>query len=200
MTTIVSIHGHGATPLSFSYLKSQAPRGNWLDLSYNSQEGHSYNLYNMTHVLEKLVGCGSDIYFVTHSMGALYAAYLSHAFEKHVVGGMAISAPWQGSASAYTMQVIDPSSKIYKDIVPTSPIVLGASRCNLAGDWVGVISNAGQSKMIVGDNDGVLTVDSMMGRKGIDYKFVNANHYEVMMSKVTSDILNYEISKLQEDV
>jgi pimeloyl-ACP methyl ester carboxylesterase len=198
MTTIVFIHGHGATEKSFELIKHKIVQKPyyWHSVEYNSDEGFEQNLSNMAWELND-----DEFFFIAHSMGSIYAAYLANALLDHgVLGGVCISAPWKGSQAAYTMQMLDPASKIYRDVAPNSPVITGLEKFSLEG-WTSIVSMDGKSKLIQGANDGVLTYDSMTnGPEGLKYVEVAANHYEVLMSYHTIKIIKEALESLEESV
>lgn len=200
MTILITIHGNGATPLSFEFLKAHIVLDgidSVVDLSYTNEHSFQTNLFMMSDTIRDFA-MGRDVIYLTHSLGACYAAYLADEYPNYCRGGVTISPPWGGSSSAYMMQLLDSSNKVYRDIAPSSDMIIGLRNIKLPGKWTSILSTSGHSNLIPEDNDGVLSWASMQAKEDVEYVAVSANHYEVMMSKQTVGIVNNALDDIME--
>lgn len=192
MTTFVYLHGARATSASFNYIRQHLdtylPDRNDVLLDYSSNSSFNDNLASLQEQLEPL----SNLFFVGHSLGGVYALYLSKKLSDKTIGGITLSTPYGGSTEAYFLRVLLPFSPLMNDITPTSSIMRGARNMIPAKPWLNVVTTGGASALIMSRNDGVVTVDSMTANKHISTEILEANHYEVLLSKSTiSIILNH---------
>jgi pimeloyl-ACP methyl ester carboxylesterase len=192
MTTLVYIHGHRATKTSFSYIHSQLKDKihNHIFISYDSDNGFYNNLLLMKETLADV----NDIFFVTHSLGGIYALHLTDYFGDKVQGCVSLSAPFGGSDAAITLGMLFPD-QVYRDIGPYSPPILRASGMKLNVLWKAIVSISGHSNMMRQQNDSVLTTESMTSRKDVEYMKVNYNHFEILMSSSVIDTISDTIDR-----
>jgi pimeloyl-ACP methyl ester carboxylesterase len=120
------------------------------------------------------------VYLVGHSMGCIYAAHLSQHVD--CIGGAALSAPWGGSKAADWLRYTTPNYPLYKEVGTKSPIIITGRQFKLPGQWTNYVSTNGNVPGMGEKNDCVLTVASMTARTDIKHKFIDATHYEILMS------------------
>lgn len=181
LPSIVLIHGAYQSTLTFEYLRHALPGFQYINIDW-SPTGGFYN--NLDEMIKAVKGHG-PVYIIGHSMGGIYAAHLSQSVE--CIGGATVSTPWRGSRSADWMRYIIPSYDLYKEIGTKSVIIAKARKLELPGRWTNYVSTGGNVPGMPGENDCVLTIDSMTARKDLHTKFIKATHYEIIMS---SDIVH----------
>lgn len=198
MVMIVFIHGHNSTKDSFNFIKQKIEyvQHPWRDFEYNSDNGFNKNLEIMADKMDEITET-DDVFFVTHSMGAIYAAYLTLRFPNCIEGAVTISAPWGGSETAQWLQLTS-KSQIYKEVAPYSDIIQGLKVIDLPGFWQSIVTTEGGSDLIRGPNDGILSVESMTARNDVHYEEVRSNHSEVLLSLRTVEIIREAIEQTKE--
>lgn len=188
----VYIHGASATGDSFNYIRDQLGYPNETIIEYNSQNGFDRNLSHMKTVIADL----TDVAFVCHSLGGIYALHLADAFPNQVLGAVTLSTPYGGAESADYAKYFLPFSKLLRDIGPSSGPMKTASKIKIQHPWLNVVTTRGDSPWIMQPNDGVVTVSSMRHRSEMQFKELYINHYEVVMSPKTVEIVDHFIKDL----
>lgn len=176
MPNIVLIHGANQTKMSFEYIRHALPCFQYINIEWDAFGNFYENVEQMVSVVEK----AGPVYIVGHSMGGIYAAHIAESVD--CIGGSTISTPWGGSKAADWIRYLTPSYKLYYDVGTKGAPVLEAQKAVLPGRWTNYISTTGNVPGMGDQNDCVLTVTSMSTRKGIYNKYINATHYEILMS------------------
>ena len=189
---LVYIHGASATGDSFNYIRDQLDYPKETIIEYNSQNGFDRNLSDMKLIVADL----TDVVFVCHSLGGIYALHLADTFPKQILGAVTLSTPYGGAESADYAKYFLPFSKLLRDIGPSSGPMKTAGQIKIQHPWLNVVTTRGDSPWITQPNDGVVTVSSMRYRKEMQFEELYINHYEVVMSPKTIEIINHFIKKL----
>jgi len=176
LPTIVLIHGANQTRLSFEYIRHALPCFQYINIEWNAFGNFYENTEEMINVLD---GSG-PVYIVGHSMGGIYAAHIAASVD--CIGGSTISTPWGGSRAADWIKYLTPSYKLYYDVGTKGAPVLEAQAAALPGRWTNYISTAGNVPGMGDSNDCVLTISSMTKREDIYNVYIDATHYEILMS------------------
>ena len=127
--------------------------------------------------------------FVCHSLGGIYALHLANHFPDQTRGAITLSTPYGGAESAEYAKYFLPFSRLLRDIGPNSWPMKHANSIQIQHPWKNVVTTRGDSPWIVQANDGVVTVASMSHRSDMELEEVYINHYEVVMSPKTVDIV-----------
>jgi pimeloyl-ACP methyl ester carboxylesterase len=176
LPSIVLIHGANQTNTSFEFIRHALPAFRYINIDWSPTAGFQNNLDEMIDA----VSDAGPVYLVGHSMGSIYAAHLSQHVE--CIGGATLSAPWGGSKAADWVRYMVPNYPLYKEVGTKSPIIKTAASLELPGRWTNFITTQGDVPGIGGQNDCVLTVESMETRKDIFDVYIDATHYEVLLS------------------
>ena len=176
LPSIVLIHGANQSNVSFEYLRYVLSGFQYINIEWNPTSGFYDNLDEMIVAVKD----SGPVYLVGHSMGCIYAAHLSQHVD--CIGGAALSAPWGGSKAADWLRYATPSYPLYKEVGTKSPIIVTGREFKLPGQWINYVSTKGDVPGIGEKNDCVLTVASMTARTDIKHKFIDATHYEILMS------------------
>lgn len=191
---IVYIHGASATAESFTHIR-QYVRDTFEEpdimLEYKSDHGFSENLIHMQGQLDD----AERLFFISHSLGGIYALFLADYYKDTTVGGVSLSTPYGGSKEADFARYFLPFNRLMKDIGTNSGPMRLARELPAPKNWTQVISTVGQSPWICDDNDGVVTLDSMRYRKDFEQVEVALNHYEVVISDKVVEIILERISR-----
>jgi pimeloyl-ACP methyl ester carboxylesterase len=176
LPSIVLIHGAHQSNVTFEYLRHALPAFRYINIEWSTVNGFENNLAEMKLALKD----AGPVYFIGHSMGSIYAAYLSQHTD--CIGGASVAAPWGGSKQADWVRYMMPSYPLYKEVGTKSPIILEAQRLLLPGRWTNYVSTEGNVPGMGEQNDCVLTVSSMTARPEMHTKYIKATHYEIVMS------------------
>jgi pimeloyl-ACP methyl ester carboxylesterase len=182
---IVYIHGASATGDSFNYIRQHLNHPDEIVIEYDSQNGFDRNLADMKNIISNT----NNVVFVCHSLGGIYALHLAAAFPDQVLGAVTISTPYGGAESADYAKYFLPFNRLLRDIGPNSDPIKTASRIQLQHPWLNIVTTRGDSPWIVQPNDGVVTINSMRNRSEMQFEELYINHYEVVMSPKTVDII-----------
>lgn len=185
---IVYIHGASATAQSFTHIR-QYVRDYFEEpdimLEYKSDNGFDYNLEQMKGKLDD----AERLFFISHSLGGIYALYLANHYKEATVGGVSLSTPYAGSEQADFAKYFVPFNRLMRDIGTMSTPMREARYLPAPPNWTQIVSTVGQSPWIHGDNDGVVTLKSMRSRKDFEIVELPLNHYEIVISDQTVEIV-----------
>jgi pimeloyl-ACP methyl ester carboxylesterase len=185
---IVYIHGASATSESFSYIRqyvrdfTEHPD---IALEYNSQDGFDHNIKEMYGKLDD----AEKLFFISHSLGGIYALHLANYYSDRTVGGISLSTPYGGCVQADYAKYFLPFSQLMRDIGTMSDPMREAKRLPAPPHWTNIVTTRGDSPWIHERNDGVVTLESMRFRKDFELIELNINHYEVVLSNQTVEII-----------
>ena len=189
---LVYIHGANATAESFNYIREHIGLDDMV-IEYDSAKGFINNLAIMKYELAEL----TDIFFIAHSLGGIYALHLAHYLGKKVSGAVTISTPYGGSKSADYAKFFLPFSRLLRDIGPHSEPMVLANKIAITHPWTNIVTTTGGSPFMVEPNDGVVTLESMR-KHSRDMDLIDAehNHYEVVISPKTVQIIKDKLQSL----
>lgn len=191
---IVYIHGANATGESFTHIR-QYVRDTFdepdIILEYKSENGFFNNLNEMKGTLDS----EERLYFVSHSLGGIYALYLADHYKETTRGGISLSTPYDGSELATYAKYFIPFNKLMTDIGTMSGPIRGARQLPSPINWTQVVTTAGNSPWIQTENDGVVSLKSMRSRTDIEIIELPLNHYEIVVSDKTVELIIDRISK-----
>jgi pimeloyl-ACP methyl ester carboxylesterase len=178
------IHGANATASSFNYIKSHLA-ADAIDLEYRSSDGFRRNLERMCEEIQHQ----HDLFMVGHSLGGIYALHLANLLPRNMLGAVTISAPYGGVGVAEIAQWLMPHSALLRDVAPSSSVMLSTMRLPLLHPWHQIVTTRGDAPWIPITNDGVVTLQSMRARQDMELIDVDLNHYEIMQSPRTVEII-----------
>jgi hypothetical protein len=177
---LVYIHGAKAGGHSFNYFRERITGHTDTVVEYNSDRGFFNNLADMTDLLKGK----TDLVFIAHSLGGVYAVHLADRLKASTLGGISISTPYGGSESAVILQflLMFAPQQLINDITPGAAPIQGAHKIKLLVPWTNLVTTAGHSLLMSEPNDGVVTRASMQCRKDIALIDVDRDHFDVMKS------------------
>jgi len=193
--TIVYIHGASATAESFSYIRQFVREYTELPdiaLEYDSKNGFANNIKEMYGKLDD----AEKLFFVSHSLGGIYALHLANHYKDTTIGGVSLSTPYGGCKQADFAKYFLPFSKLMKDIGTMSGPMLDARKLPKPPNWTNIVSTRGESPWIHEPNDGVVTIESMKYRNDFELIELNVNHYEVVLNNQAVEIILDRIKKV----
>lgn len=190
---IIFIHGAGATKDSFNFIEPNIDSRFDRDfIQYDANNGFKNNLNMM---VDQWVATDDDLFFVSHSLGGLYALHLGEYLKGAVVGSVSIASPFNGSDSATVLNMLKPC-QLYKDISPYSVPIYTSKNIKISYPWTQIVTTSGNSHWMNEPNDGVVTKKSMMCRNDMEFIEINTNHYEVMMKTEVVDMIDKKIQSV----
>lgn len=185
---LIYIHGANASINSFNYLREHL---DGMCLSYDSNNGFKNNL----EIMKNMISSFNDIVFVGHSLGGIYALHLAAAFPEKVILGVTLSTPYGGHPVADYARAFFPFNILLSDISPRSWAIRSLDDIEIKWPWINVVTTAGGIPWLNGPNDGVVTLESMKHRsKDMRLVAMSCNHYEIVQSSSTIEIIRNEIS------
>lgn len=187
---IVYIHGANASSTTFNYIRNYIKCDDIL-VDYDSQNTFDYNLKNITEQLRD----HSDLFFVAHSLGGIYSLHLYEQFPALVKGAITISTPYGGSEVADIAKYILPYNNLLRNVSTNSWPISHGKTIEPKCPWTAIVTTKGNSAWLRGKNDGVVSIDSMTVRKDFELIELPLNHYEVVLSPITVDIIKNKIFK-----
>lgn len=190
--TYLYIHGANASSSSFNYIRERL-KGDHIDLEYHSSDGFASNLENMCDA----ISTHRDLFIVAHSLGGVYALHLANKLPRSIKGAVTISTPYGGCGAAELAKWMMPHTQLFRDIAPSSRIIRETMSLPLLHPWCQIVSTKGDAPWIVGENDGVVTLQSMRARPDIDLIDLDLNHYEVMQSSKVVEIIKAFSEKIR---
>jgi pimeloyl-ACP methyl ester carboxylesterase len=188
---LVYIHGANATSESFNYIKNKLGTG--LDLNYDSRNGFENNLKDMQATLNGY----TDIVFIAHSLGGIYALHLANNMPEVIKGAVTLSTPYGGAEVADYAQYFLPFSRLMRDIGPSSWAMKQASKIKIQHPWTNIVTVKGQSAFMHEPNDGVVTIASQKHHEDMELVEVDYNHYEVVLAEPVIKIIKERIKKIK---
>jgi len=192
---IVYIHGASATAESFTHIRQfvrDHVEESDMALEYNSEAGFEHNLTAMKGQLAD----EDRLFFVSHSLGGIYALHLADYYNDRTVGGVSLSTPYGGSKQADYARYFLPFNRLMKDIGPMSRPMADAKKLSAPPNWTQVVTTRGASPWINEPNDGVVTIESMQYRTDFELVELPLNHYEVVISNTVVEIILTRIARV----
>ena len=186
---VVYIHGASATGESFNFIRHNLNYKHELVLEYDSKDGFMNNLKHMKHTLAN----EQRVFFICHSLGGIYAVHLAHALSDRVIGAVTLSTPYNGAESAEYIRRLMPFNRLFSDISPTSEPIKTANQLAIKHPWTNIVSVSGHNPLIIYPNDGVVTLKSMRHRNDMNLIELPVNHYEIVLSHKTVDLIKQHI-------
>lgn len=191
---IVYIHGASATAESFTHIR-QYVRDYFEEpdimLEYKSSDGFDHNLAEMKGKLDD----AERLFFISHSLGGIYALYLANHYKDITHGGVSLATPYSGSEQADFARYVLPFNQLMKDVGTMSQPIRDAIELPAPPNWTQVVTTVGQSPWIHEANDGVVTVKSMKSREDFELIEMPLNHYEVVISDSVVEVIIDRIRK-----
>ena len=186
---LVYIHGANATANSFNFLRPQL--GDGMVLSYDSRNGFRNNLEKLRSQLNGY----DDITFIAHSLGGVYALHLADQMPNRVRQGITMSTPYGGHYVALVAKMMMPFEQLLYDIGPSSWPMDSLRSISLRWPWTNIVTVNGNVPWLHSPNDGVVTIESQRHRMDMELIEVELNHYEVMLSPLSVEIIRQKMSQ-----
>jgi pimeloyl-ACP methyl ester carboxylesterase len=192
---IVYIHGASATAESFTHIRQfvrdhvEVPD---IAFEYSSADGFDHNLAKMKGQLDD----AEQLFFISHSLGGIYALHLADYYKDRTMGGVSLSTPYGGSKQADFARYFLPFNQLMKDIGPQAKPMSVAKKLPAPPNWTNIVTTRGASPWIQEPNDGVVTLESMRARTDFELVELELNHYEVVISNRVVDLILDRIKKV----
>ena len=188
---VVWIHGANQSSICWNYLREKVSFKNEIVVDYTSFN----SFYNNLESIKEQVG-DKRVFIVGHSLGGLYALHLTDCCD--VAGVVSISTPYRGSSAADWGRFMLPRYALFNDVGRRSRPIIDGDRINISIPYTQIISTRGRVPYLHGDNDGVVTVESMRHRHSDMHCIeVPATHYEVLLSQTVADIISKKYKQIK---
>ena len=191
---VVYIHGATASDRSFAFIQQSIQALNPIYLNYNKEDSAANNLDRM---IDRLTIVDKPVYYITHSLGGIYAVHLQSCISKSA-GAISLATPFNGSEIAAWSTLFVPNYRLFRDITPKSTFISQSLGVNIRIPWMQVVTTVGDVPWLVGANDGVVTRDSMTCRRDVTYATVDRNHYEIVQSQRVVDYIKTHMTHTKE--
>ena len=148
--------------------------------------------YGFRYIRKSMMGQLDDedrLFFVSHSLGGIYALHLANHYQATTIGGVSLSTPYGGSKQADFARYFLPFNRLMKDIGPMSRPMADVKKLPAPPHWTQVVTTRGASPWIHEPNDGVVTIESMRYRSDFDLVELPLNHYEVVISNAVVELV-----------
>jgi pimeloyl-ACP methyl ester carboxylesterase len=190
MKNIIFVHGASSTPISFNYIRQNLPIHRGLEFSYDTN-------VDIQETIEKLfafVPENEEVNIIGHSLGGILAVAVNYINEsagnhKKIRKCIALSSPLSGSKIASFIKWMYPKYGLFDNISVSNPLILTIQSRGAIVPTLNVITSGGEVPLIKEKNDGVVSVASQMSLKNCDLKFLDLNHFEVLLSPKTVEII-----------
>lgn len=189
--TLVYIHGATATSLSFSYIRQQFNYNEVL-IDYSCDHGFYNNLEKMSEQLRDK----DNLFFVGHSLGGIYSLHLANRFPDKTLGGVTLSTPYGGSKEAAYLKILFPFSRLLREVGPCSSPITDLKKMEVPKLWANVVTKKDNGLWRTEPNDGIVTQASMRHRSDMELIDLDVNHYEVVVSPDSVNIISERIKSL----
>ena len=190
----VYIHGATASQRSFAYIQKCLRAKDCIYLNYEKDRPAEDNLIDMIDTLSNEDG---PFFYISHSLGGIYATYLQKEFFDVSKGSVSLSTPFNGSEIATWGSVLNPHYTLFKDITPYSDFISKSRTTEIKIPWLQIVSVSGEVPWLSGKNDGICTMNSMTYRKDVEYEYVERNHYEIVLSKRVVELIKKFVKSIQ---
>lgn len=162
-----------------------------MSLAYDSRHGFKNNLEKLKSELEDQ----DDITFIAHSLGGVYALHLADHMPDKINQGITMSTPYGGHYVALMAKMLMPFEQLLYDIGPSSWPMNSLRSIGLRWPWTNIVTTKGNVPWLQSPNDGVVTIESQKHRSDMDLIEVELNHYEVVLSPLSADIIRSKMNQ-----
>jgi pimeloyl-ACP methyl ester carboxylesterase len=179
---IVLIHGANASKISWNWVGSNLEKST--RLSWGMMVQPEKNLLALEAELpDKCIVVG-------HSMGGLYAWHLANRNPDRVIAGISVATPWGGSIQAGIWKMFNFNIPWLQMLTRHEPWTAQTRLLETPVPWTNVVCTHGFDLFGVGDNDGVVTVESQRELHGPAKEIVlDYGHNEVLQSPELLEII-----------
>lgn len=179
---IILIHGANASKISW----------NWIGSNLDNSKRLGWGM--MVHPEKNLVAMEAELpekcIVVGHSMGGLYAWHLANRNPDRVVAGISIATPWGGSIQAGFWKMFNFNIPWLQMLSRMEPWTAETRMIEAPVPWTNVVCTHGFDLFGVGENDGVVTVQSQRELFGPAREIVlDYGHNEVLQSPELLEII-----------
>ncbi len=186
---ILYLHGANMSDVGFTYIKSVIGRHKHVSPEYSIHTPLKDNIKTFIDVVHSKFK--KPVTIISHSLGGIIAVELYRAglpIKKIVT----LSTPFGGSEYADKLRWFYPSYQLFNDIRTSNSVIKGLQDFHVDIPMLSFVTTDGNTPLIDGDNDGVVTVESQRILSGPTYKEIPLNHFEILLSdKVAKQIKTF---------
>lgn len=190
---LVYIHGANASSESFNFIRDHVTGYDEILIDYNTETSFHKNLDQMETLLK---GETDPFFIIAHSLGGIYALHLYQKFSSRVKGAVTMSTPYGGIKIADLAKYFMPFNQLLRDVGATSQPIMDAAKVKIPSNikWTQLVTTKGNVPWINEPNDCVVAISSMESRKDFEQIHMDRNHYEVVISYDTIDLIKSKIA------
>lgn len=185
MKHLVYLHGLNCTSNSFNHIRASLPKHNATLINYDGTQHIEDSVRSVIAQMPK----GEPIALVCHSLGGIIGKLVLQHPDFNITNLITISTPFGGSISASGLKWFYPSIKVLQDLDRFSPSLIEARRLSNIYHTA-IVSTSGNSPLISGYNDGVVTLESQLDVNATEIVEVRANHFEILQDINTIEYIS----------
>lgn len=191
---VVYTHGANGTERSFAFIQQSLNFDKTHFCNYTSSNSTASD--NIDRFIEELSYDDDELFLIGHSLGGIYNLYILDEYRNRVKGGVTLATPYNGSEIASWARFMNPGYKLFRDITPESPFIEYSRNISIDVPWTQVVTTVGTVPWIMGENDGIVTRDSMRSRSDMQFIEIDRNHYEIVQSKRVVELITSRLAQL----
>jgi len=174
---IIFLHGAWSSSKVFNYaIQNLKLTNEYSTLEYSTSKDFDENLNLLFEQIKKY----ESVFFVGHSLGGIYALHLADRIKDKCKGGLTVATPYGGISSAMIFRLFYPKEPVFKYLDPMSNVVWHNTVAKHPKNWTQIVCKGSSVPWIREDNDGVTSVASQTWVSGIEMKFVNNGHHDIL--------------------
>jgi pimeloyl-ACP methyl ester carboxylesterase len=183
---IIFIHGASSTPVSFNYIKQNLPVHKSFDFYYDT----TIDIEDTVKELYDFLPAEEEFDIIGHSLGGILTVAVTYLNDnKKIRKCILLSSPLAGSKIASFVKWMYPKYGLFDNVSVSNPLILTIQARGAIVPTLNVITSGGEVPLIKEKNDGVVSVASQMSLKNCDLEFLDLNHFEVLLSPKTIEII-----------
>lgn len=184
MTRIIYIHGAFSTGLSFARIKENLPEHEALLPEYTVD----MPLQDVVNSVDSIIKESKvPVHIVSHSLGGLIGVAVAQR-NNLVQSVVTMSSPFGGSPAADTLKWFS-SHQMFKSLDRSGTVLRNIHNNLLPCPVRCIITTSGNNPMILEHNDGVVSVKSQMALKSAERLVLDVNHFEVLLSDASIQLI-----------
>jgi pimeloyl-ACP methyl ester carboxylesterase len=189
--SIIFVHGAGATPKSFAYIRLHFDGHDLYDFAYDSNKPCREAIDALAALIGRIDG---PVVLVGHSLGGVVS--VNAACEAEGVSGVVtLASPLGGAKAAQYLRWVF-NSALLDDLSPYSANIRTTLARTPPCPIRSFVTVGGALPFLNEANDGVVTVESQRAMTGPEYITVHTNHFEVLLSDDVIALIREFIDKV----
>jgi len=189
--SIIFVHGAGATPKSFAFIRLHFADHDLYDFTYDTNKPCREAIEALKALIVRIEG---PVVLVGHSLGGVVSMNAACEAEG-VCGVVTLASPLGGAKAAQYLRWLF-NSALLDDLSPYSTNIKTTLGRTPPCPVRSIVTVGGALPFMNEPNDGVVTVESQTAMRGPEYISVNTNHFEVLLSDDVVTLIREFIDKI----